>query len=467
MEHWLVQRAYQTPNAIAVETAREQLTFKSLLNLAMQYGSGLAALQEKRIGLLVDNSIEAIALIHGAWLYQIEIAMINNRLTDEEVIKQMQSIKVKTIVVSDNYQSRYMDSQFPQYFNCYVASNILVKEGTRSLAPFDVKSIASIMFTSGTTGTQKAVPQRFSNHQSSAERCLSDLGFDSETRWLTVLPIYHISGLSIVIRSVLYGFTVYLMSKFDEQQVLDAVKHKNITHMSLVPLTLKRLMDNGLTEPYQLEKILLGGAKLERDFVSLALSYQLPIYNSFGMTETCSQFLTASPDMLAINPEAVGRFDGELKIVQPNSEGHGELCVRADNVMDGYLYPEGLQNTFDEEGYFKTGDIASVDSNGYVVIHDRRKDLIISGGENIYPNEIERVAKMHAEVSDAMCVGIRDDYWGQRPILYLVGDIQIEKMYAFLSQHLAKYKLPKEIKYVQSLPYTSTGKLKRQLLNGE
>lgn len=467
MESWLIQRVKKTPNTIAVETEHQQLSFQQLFEIASKYGSGLTSLNDKRFGLLVDNSLEALALIHGAWLFNIEIALINNRLTDEEIIKQMKSIDVKTIVVSDKYQSRCMKTQLAQQFQCLTASEVLKYEASMKIPQFDETAIASIMFTSGTTGTQKAVPQTFLNHKASAKRCQSDLGFDKQTRWLTVLPIYHISGLSIVIRSVLYGFTVYLMEKFDEQKIMKAIKHKNITHMSLVPLTLKRLMRAGLTKPYELEKILLGGAKLERDFVMQELSYELPIYNSFGMTETCSQFLTASPEILAKNPEAVGKFDSQLKISRPNQNGHGELCVRGDNVMQGYLYPTGLTDTFDDEGFFMTGDIASVDANGFVIIHDRRKDLIISGGENIYPNEIERVAKKHTDVLDAMCVGVKDDYWGQRPILYIVGKPPEAEMLDYLSSHLAKYKLPKEIRYVQSLPYTSTGKLKRQLLNGE
>lgn len=469
MEHWLVQQVHRSPNAIAVETDEQKLTFQQLFEMAKRYGSGLTTLNQTRIGLLVDNSIEALGLIHGAWLYNIEIALINNRLTDNEIMNQMQSINVNTIVTTGNYYARVQETELSEQLCCLTGSDILSDVVQQPLPKFQETSIASIMFTSGTTGPQKAVPQTFTNHRASAEGCFTHLGFDTHTCWLTVLPIYHISGLSIVLRSVRYGFTLYLMDKFDEQRILDAVAFKGITHMSLVPLTLKRLMRAGLTEPYQLEKILLGGAKLERDFVEQALAYDLPIYNSFGMTETCSQFLTASPEMLAKNPETVGLTgnQNQLKIMSPNYEGHGELYVRGDNVMNGYLYPEGLTHTYDAEGFFKTGDIASVDANGFVMIHDRRKDLIISGGENIYPNEIERVAKLHVDVDDAMCVGVKDDEWGQRPVLYLVAHKEIPNMASFLAQYLAKYKLPKTIQYVQSLPYTSTGKLKRQLLNGE
>ena len=129
---------------------------------------------------------------------------------------------------------------------------------------FNRQDIASIMFTSGTTGPQKAVPQTFNNHYASAKGCKSSLGFDSKTIWLSVLPIYHISGLSVLLRSVIEGFTVRLLDKFDTQRMMHIIKNEHITHVSLVPQTLQWLMDAGLTQPYKLEK-----------YCSEALNYQL------------------------------------------------------------------------------------------------------------------------------------------------------------------------------------------------
>src|SRR5699024_3062823 len=166
-------------------------------------------------------------------------------------------------------------------------------------------------------------------------------------------------------------------------------------------------------------------------------------------TETCSQCLTASPTMLEHRPDTVGKPSDnvQVKIVRPDNKGHGELVIKGNNVMEGYLYPNEL-NAIDEQGYFNTGDIAEIDDEGFVMVYDRRKDLIISGGENIYPFEIESVAKACKDVEDAMCVGTVDDIWGEVPYLYYV----------------AKYKVPKYLKRVSALPYTSTGKLQRQHL---
>ena len=332
---------------------------------------------------------------------------------------------------------------------------------------FNLDDIASIMFTSGTTGPQKAVPQTFRNHYASAIGCKDSLGFDHDTIWLSVLPIYHISGLSVLLRAVIEGFTVRIVDKFNAEQILTMIKNERITHISLVPQTLNWLMQQGLHEPYDLQKILLGGAKLSATMIETSLQYNLPIYNSFGMTETCSQFLTATPEMLHARPDTVGMPSAnvDVKIKIPNKEGHGELMIKGANVMNGYLYPTDLTGTF-ENGYFNTGDIAEIDYEGYVMIYDRRKDLIISGGENIYPYQIETVAKQFPGIIDAVCVGHPDDTWGQVPKLYFVSESDISKaqLIAYLSQHLAKYKVPKHFEKVDTLPYTSTGKLQRNKL---
>ncbi|MDN6698105.1 MAG: o-succinylbenzoate--CoA ligase, partial [Staphylococcus equorum] len=334
-------------------------------------------------------------------------------------------------------------------------------------ALFSIERIASIMFTSGTTGPQKAVPQTFSNHYASASGCKESLGFDQNTKWLSVLPIYHISGLSVVLRALIEGFTVRIASKFNSAAMLNIIKEELPTHVSLVPQTLKWLMDEGFNQPYHVQKILLGGAKLSSALIDQALQSTLPIYNSFGMTETCSQFLTASPEMLAHRYDTVGKpsENVDVKIKAPNTQGHGELLIKGDNVMQGYLYPENKQDTF-EAGYFNTGDIAEIDDEGYVMVYDRRKDLIISGGENIYPYQIESVAKNYFGIEDAMCVGIEDDTWGEVPYLYYVANITISEaqLLEHFKQNLAKYKIPKQFVRVESLPYTSTGKLQRNRL---
>lgn len=457
MDFWLKQSAMRIPENIALDDGTTQLTYANVYQSAKQYAYVLKQLNQKRIAFYIDNRIDAALMIYGAWLAGIEAVMINTRLTYKEIKAQLESVDTDTIIAT-----------LPLTLDTFTVINGSEIEQRRSTLTYetelDLNRIASIMFTSGTTGPQKAVPQTFNNHLASANGCRESLGFDADTKWLSVLPIYHISGLSVLLRSIIEGFTVRLMHKFETKTVLKAIQTEHITHISLVPQTLGWMMEAGLTQPYQLQKILLGGAKLSNDLIHNALNAGLPIYNSFGMTETCSQFLTASPSMLKQNPNTVGKPSPnvQVKIVNPNHEGHGELLLKGENVMEGYLYPENLTDVF-EEGYFKTGDIASIDMEGFVMVYDRRKDLIISGGENIYPYEIETVAKRFKGITDAMCYAKEDKVWGQVPALYYTSeqDIDHEALEAFLKQELAKYKVPKHFQHVATLPYTSTGKLKR------
>ncbi|WP_142384377.1 o-succinylbenzoate--CoA ligase, partial [Staphylococcus argensis] len=383
MENWLRRRAINQPQHIFIDNGKEQLTFKQCYEQARRLALILHQRNLRRVGLYIDNSMESVVLINAAWLAGIEVAMINSRLTTTEIKNQMNSVNIDTIIVTRPLEItgfnllRYSELQSETTSSTYEAT-------------FNAERIASIMFTSGTTGPQKAVPQTFHNHYASAQGCEESLGFDRSTVWLSVLPMYHISGLSVMLRALIKGFTVRLEQKFNTERMLNIIRDEGPTHVSLVPQTLKWLMDSGWHQPYQVEKILLGGAKLSRTLIDQALNYDLPIYNSFGMTETCSQFVTASPQMLKERHDTVGRpsEDVGVKIKHPNADGHGELLVKGDNVMEGYLYPSDLSNTF-EDGYFKTGDIAEIDEDGYVIVYDRRKDLIISGGENIYPFEIE------------------------------------------------------------------------------
>ncbi|UXV36022.1 o-succinylbenzoate--CoA ligase [Staphylococcus sp. IVB6181] len=457
MDFWLKQSAESVPQNIALDNGTTQLTFANAYQAAKQYAYVLKQQNEKRIAFYIDNRIDSALIVYGAWLAGVEAVMINTRLTYEEIKAQLKSVQTNTIVAVLPLE---LDG-----FNIISWSDIEAQRSTKTYeTDLDLDRIASIMFTSGTTGPQKAVPQTFTNHLASANGCRESLGFDRHTKWLLVLPIYHISGLSVLLRSIIVGFTVRIVQKFDAAQILKQIQTEQITHISLVPQTLQWLMNQGLNQPYQLEKILLGGAKLSETLIDQALDAKLPIYNSFGMTETCSQFLTASPTMLKQNPNTVGKPSPnvQVKLINANHEGHGELLLKGDNVMDGYLYPKHLTDVF-EDGYFKTGDIASIDIDGFVMIYDRRKDLIISGGENIYPYEIETAAKRFPGITDAMCYAQDDDVWGQVPALYYVSEHSMDEaqLEAFLKEHLAKYKVPKAYQRKTSLPYTSTGKLKR------
>ena len=412
MDFWLKEQSIKNRDKIAVTDGNHSITFKELYDKALSISEHILSLN--RVGLYIKNDIASIALINACWLANVEIAMLNTRLTETEMINQMNSINITTILTTQSFHL--------SHFNVIHLSELEQYPSHTNDETFNDERIASIMFTSGTTGPQKQYHKHLKIIMQ-VRLVVKSLGYDETTKWLSVLPIYHISGLSVLLRSIIEGFTVRILEKYNTQTMLAIIKAERPTHVSLVPQTLKWLMDAGLSQPFSIEKILLGGAKLSSTLIDEALNYHLPIYNSFGMTETCSQFLTATPEMLAQRYDTVGKpsENVQVRIKYPNSEGHGELLIKGNNVMNGYLYPTGLSDTF-EDGYFKTGDIAEIDEEGFVMIYDRRKDLIISGGENIYPYEIETIAKTHKEINDAVCIAKEDATWGQVPVLYYVSE---------------------------------------------
>lgn len=461
LDFWLKTQANLNPDKIAITDEERQVSFNELYEQSYELAQYLTQLNVSRIGLYISNTIESVILINACWIANLEIAMINTRLSIQEIKNQMSSVNIEYIITTIPLEiETFTTYSLDEIKSKFTQGNVIEN--------FNLNHIASIMFTSGTTGPQKAVPQTFSNHLASAIGCKESLGYQQSSKWLSVLPIYHISGLSVILRSIIEGFTVRIVEKFNTVLMLDIIKKEAPTHVSLVPQTLKWLMNAGLNQPFSIEKILLGGAKLSQNLIDAALNYRLPIYNSFGMTETCSQFLTASPEMLKERYDTVGKpsHNVSVHIHRPNEEGHGELWLKGDNVMNGYLYPENVNEDAFEDGYFKTGDIAEIDEDGCVMIYDRRKDLIISGGENIYPYQIETIAKQFEHVSDAVCIGQSDETWGQIPILFYVSDANIDEaqFQSFLEENLAKFKVPKQLYRVTELPYTSTGKLQRQRL---
>lgn len=449
---WLKEAAAQYPTKIAIEYQDESINYHDLYQTALQVAHQLKSLNQYRIALQAENTLNDCYLIHGAILAGIELVMINKHLTETEIKRQMASVDTTLLISNETFHSiNPMSKQ-------EIINNL--SEQLNSPINNQPNDILSIMFTSGTTGVQKAVPQRFINHDASAQNCKQTFTYHHDSIWLDVLPLFHISGLSILLRAVMDGCTVVLHEKFDAHLIINDIQEKNITHISLVPQTLERLMKSGLNAPFSLKGMLIGGAKLDDRLLQQTRELKLPIYTSFGMTETCSQMITATPTDIAKYPKSVGRINHNLQLFNVE-HGIGEIGVRGDNVMDGYLYPSEANNDAFIEDFFLTGDIGYIEDD-YLYILDRRKDLIISGGENIYPSEIEQVILTHTKV-DAVCViAIADDTWGNIPVCLYEADRDMSAaIIDVLKDHIAKYKHPKQFVRVDALKRTSNGKISR------
>ncbi|MCG1009410.1 o-succinylbenzoate--CoA ligase [Salinicoccus sp. ID82-1] len=452
MYNWLQIQAQRVPDKPAIIFDGETVTFSQLYNESLKLKEHMASLNRERVGLFIGNTMDAVHVIHAAIMAGIEIVLINTRLTEHEIARQLDDIGVDTVVATE-----------PLELEGYAVYGVeaLWDRDPVPCQPAVVSgdSILSIMFTSGTTGRAKAVPQTFGNHHASALGCEDRFGYSEGSVWMNVNPIYHISGFSVLLRSVIRGCTMVLVEKFHEDSVWDAVEKYKVTHTSMVPVMLDRLLGRPMPA-HELQGVLLGGAGVTREVLRAALDAGLPVYNSFGMTETCSQIVSIAHDDPKILEGTVGRPLDNIEI-RIDDSNDGELLVRGAPITQGYLNAEIEVS----DGYFRTGDMGYIDADGYLYILDRRRDLIISGGENVYPKEIEDAVNMIPAISNAAVVKRKDAKWGEVPILLIEERtgmaIEDDDIMGHLNGLLARYKLPKEIHRMPRIVMTSTGKVSR------
>lgn len=442
---WLETASFTYPDNIAVKYNNESLTYQMLYMHAHSLGTHMQALKLKRVGLYIDNSLDSVKLIHGLMMLGVEMVMLNTRLTQAELSTQLKDVSVTTVIATSPVDIPGVEViDYDDLFELETQTFIVNQP--------EPDDILSIMFTSGTTGRAKAVPQTYKNHAASHRNCQQHFDYNSDSTWLMVNPIFHISGLSILFRTVLTGSTLIVENKFNEKRVWNILEKDKVTHTSMVPVMLKRLMS--MEGTHQLKGLLLGGASTTPSLLKEAIEKELPVYNSFGMTETCSQIVQISSKDARILSGAVGNVEGyDIKIDRETDE----LLIKGDSVVRDYLNADLKL----EDGYFNTGDLAQIDDEGYLYILDRRTDLIISGGENVYPKEIEDAVYMISGVDRCVVIKKDDDEWGSVPVLLLEEAVDETLLLNHLSEHLAKYKLPKEIHYVDKIIMTATGKISR------
>lgn len=352
-----------------------------------------------------------------------------------------------------------------------------VEEASRPLR-FD--DLQSIVYTSGTTGRPKGAMLTYGNQFWSATAAAFRSGTMPQDRWLLCLPLYHVGGLAIVLRCCLYGIAIVLQKRFDPPAVHQAVGTERITLVSLVPTMLYRLLPIWKKQPppASLRCVLLGGATVPEPLLKQAISLGVPIATTYGLTEAASQVTTQPPGEVFKKPGSVGKplMFSQVHIVddrgrtQPVGE-IGEIVVQGPTVMLGYDgQPEATEKTL-KDGKLHTGDLGYLDEDGDLWVVQRRTDLIVTGGENVYPAEVERVLLQHPDVAEACVVGVDDAQWGQRVVAAIVrkpgATVSAGDLAALCKEKLAGYKQPRFIRFFAQFPKTSSGKINRRSVAGQ
>ena len=332
----------------------------------------------------------------------------------------------------------------------------------------------TVVYTSGTTGRPKGAQLTYGNHLWSAIASALNLGLREDDRWLTCLPLFHVGGLAILLRSVICGTTVVLHDGFDADRVSRAIDEDGVTHVSVVANMLQRLLEARGDRPFpqSLRCVLLGGGPAPRPLLEACAARALPIVQTYGLTETASQVATLAPADALRKLGSAGKplFGAELRIERedgtacPPNEA-GEILVRGPTVTPGYLNrPEETASAL-RDGWLHTGDLGYLDDEGYLYVLDRRDDLIISGGENVYPAEVEAALVSNADVLEAGVYALADERWGQVPAAVVVlrpGAVATaEELIAFCRARLASFKAPRRVDFAAALPRNVAGKLLR------
>ena len=321
---------------------------------------------------------------------------------------------------------------------------------------------AAILYTSGTTGRARGAVLTRGALVASAQASSVNLGWQDDDCWLLAMPLARVGGLSIVTRCLAARRTVALEPAFDAARLPQWLEDHRVTLLSLVPTMLAQVLDThpDWRPPAHLRVLLLGGAVASPHLLEGAARHGVPIVITYGCTETCSQ-VVATPYGRRFDAAACGA-GRPLPGAQIRVDG-GHILVRGPMLMAGYLDEPPLE----PDSWFDTGDLGEFDVDGFLHIQARRADLIVSGGENVYPAEVERVLEGCPGVQAAGVFGLADETWGQVVAAALVtgspapGD---DELIDYLATRLAPHKRPRWIGLVQSLPATPAGKLDRTAL---
>jgi o-succinylbenzoate---CoA ligase len=426
--HWLSAAAGRHPDRVAVESPGEQATYRELLLRAVRAAGALHMRGVRRgepVALMLDPGLPFVEALHGCLLLGAPAVPVDPRLADREREALLREIEHR------------------------VERPMRGETGVFELpAPPERDDVALVMHTSGTTGKPRQVPLTFGNIRANARGLAQAMGLGADERWLCPLPLSHVGGLMIVLRSAIMATTAVLAPPpFDARAIGAQLRDGGITTASLVPTQLQRLLDAGATPGPELRRILLGGGPMPRALLARSRSAGFPVCPSYGLTQACSTVTVAEPG----DVESAGRPLPGVGVAITND---GEIVVSG--------------GTVNALGTLRTGDLGRIDASGRLVVTGRKGEVIISGGENVAPAEVEAVLAEHPDVSEAAVFARPHALWGEAVTALVVprdgARPAVAALRAHCLEHLAAFKVPKAFELVNELPRTESGKVRRAAL---
>jgi fatty-acyl-CoA synthase len=480
---WPARRARKTPHRTALIHGDTTVSYAELYARTTRLAHALRALglrRGDRIAYLGPNHPSYLETLFAAGTLGAVFVPLNPRLAGPEIAHQLGDSGAKVLVYAPSLAGLVAGLPGNVHVRTFVEVGSRYEEliGQAAEEPIDqpvaAEDMCIIMYTSGTTGRPKGAMLTHGNLTWNAVNVLVDHDLTADERALVSAPLFHTAGLNMLTLPVLLkGGTCVLVESFDPAATLDLIGRHRITFMFGVPTMFDQVARHPRWADADLSSLRIltcGGSPVPTPLIAAYQERGLTFLQGYGMTE-------ASPGTLFLDAEhAVGKagsagvphFFSDVRVVRPDFTPvdigeTGEVVVRGPHVMPGYWgLPDETAAVF-ADGWFRSGDAARVDEDGYVFIVDRIKDMIISGGENIYPAEIEDLLLGHPGIVECAVIGVADDKWGEVPRAVVVPregvQLDPDEVLASLAGHLAKYKIPKSVVVVDELPRTASGKL--------
>ncbi|WP_369227897.1 class I adenylate-forming enzyme family protein [Streptomyces sp. R39] len=468
-------RAESDPDGPAVSDGRQSLTNAQLLTrvrAAARHLQDLGIGPADVVALKLRNRVEFVVLLFAAWRLGATVTPVNPSLTDGEVARQLQDSGARLLVVEKSATATGVAT---------LAVDDLYAEAVEAdPAPqLDSSALALLIYTSGTTGVPKGVMLDHSNIESMAGTGCRGLELGRADRCLLILPLFHVNAIVVsVLMPLLAGGSVAITDRFDPETFFDLVERERPTYFSAVPTIysmLAALPADVRPDTSSLRYGCCGAAPASAELLARIESrYGFPLIEGYGLSEgTC--FSTVNPVAGPRRVGSVGRAvpGQDIRIVDERGTElapgvDGEVIVRGPNVMRGYLgRPEETAKTI-VGGWLHTGDVGHLDQDGYLFLVGRSKDMIIRGGENIYPKEIEDVLVTAPSALDAAVIGVPDDKWGEVVVAYVQprpgATVDPAALEALTARHLSGYKRPTSFFVVDALPKNAVGKIDKPSL---
>ena len=465
----------------------------ALLTLGVKRGDCVAVLQTNSHRYV--QAYYATAAVGGVFL------PLNYRAKLQELEYMVKTARVRVLLVGDRYLNEvrelrpgltsvetYVTIETPQPDMLHLDQVLAAASLEFDPPEVEDEEVTILMYTSGTTAMPKAVLLTYNDFTAYVTANVDLADGTPRGAALLCVPLYHIAGATNVMTNLFTGRRLVLLRQFDATRWLETVDRERITHAFLVPTMVKQLIDHsdfGRYDLSSLQNLSYGGAAMPFPVIRRAIELfpkTVGFVNAFGQTETTSTLTVLGPDDHRLEGSAeeveirlkrlksIGRPlpDVELKVVDDNGVALGtgevgELWVRTPRVMKGYGTSEGTQSPLQQDGWLPTRDMGWIDTDGYIFLAGRKDDMIIRGGENIAPAEVEAVLYSHPAIDEAAVIGVADVEWGQRVAAIIVPrpgmTLTAEEITEYCHQRLASFKKPEIVKFVEALPKNPMGKI--------